>query len=71
MLRSGPKGDSDETPGHSARYEVTGIKNIKKTLKLLNVKVGAPLRGPLTSKKVKFILDKWELSYTDDSETVT
>jgi hypothetical protein len=68
LLRSGPKDDAE--PGPSSRYEVTGIKNIKKTLKSMKVTVGTPLRGPLTEKKVKFILDKWGLGYVDDSESV-
>jgi hypothetical protein len=68
LLRSGPKGDDE--PGPSSRYEVTGIKNIKKTLKLLKITAGSPLRGPLTAKKVKAILDKWELGYVDDSRMV-
>jgi hypothetical protein len=68
LLRSGPK-DHDE-PGPSSRYEVTGIKNIKKTLKSLKVALGQPLRGPLTAKKVKSILDRWQLRYVDDLESV-
>ncbi|MCE0483995.1 MAG: hypothetical protein LV479_07135 [Methylacidiphilales bacterium] len=64
LLRSGSK--DDDEPGPSSRYEVTGIKNIKKTLKLLKITAGPPLRGPLTAKKVKAILDKWELNYVDD-----
>jgi hypothetical protein len=68
LLRSGPK--DDDKPGPSSRYEVTGIKNIKKTLKSLKVALGPPLRGPLTAKKVKSILDRWQLRYVDDSEVV-
>ncbi len=71
LLRSGPKNDSDDEPGYSARYEVTGIKNIKKILKSLKLKTGPSLRGPLTAKKIKSILDKWGLGYVDDSEMVT
>jgi hypothetical protein len=68
LLRSGPR--DDEEPGPSARYEVTGIKNIKKTLKFLKVAAGPPLRGLLTVRKVKSILDRWGLGYVDDSEVV-
>ena len=71
FLRSGPTDDSGDRPTRESRYELTGVRNIKKVMKSFGWPLGRSTDGPLNVTVVRTILDKTQLKYVDDSGTVT
>ena len=71
LLRSGPIDDSQNKPTREARYELTGTKNIKKVINSFKWPLDRSPDGPLSVDAVRNILNKAQLRYVDDSETVT